>query len=175
MQLSRTPQGTGMFPQLWSDVPMWIRGGSALAGDLYMQDFYASDGATSTAGPTSLGTTTSIWSNVVPPSNTDNGLEVECGGPAFCVAQKAVADDTTALCTFHGFVEAFVLRSSGNVAIGDHLFPDTNKNLQSAATTTAFAKIIGMAQEALTAPSTRTLSDVFINGLGWCGMGFYHA
>lgn len=177
MSLKRTMQaGVGLWPSEYTGIPMFIRGGTGLRGDVLMQDHRATVAETTTAGASSLGASTSIWSNMITPTaggilagGTAGGVNVQNAGPAFGVLQAAGADDDQVLCTFQGFVTAFVICATSNVEIGNGLVVDTSRNLD--AIGAVGERIIAMAQANMTTPSTRTLAEVYINGIGWLGCG----
>lgn len=173
--LSRSAHGDGLFPEAFSKIPMYVRGGAGVIGDVYQQDYAASDAATTTGGASSLGDTNSIWANVIAP--TAAGIDME-SGPAFGVLLQTAADDDLKLFTFYGFVNAMVIDTGGSVAIGDPLGLNTShaKTLDALATGVgADDKMIAMAQAVVSTPTTRTLAEVFLNGLGHLACGYAHA
>ncbi len=131
-------------------------------GDLLMFDMAASD---SNVSSVEAGSVDSIYANVIAPTD-----------PAFdsyflCVALAAASSGASVQVRLEGHIdEAYVIKSSGNVAIGDSLYPDANKNL-SANTASSGDRIIGFARAAVTGPSTRTLAKVYFNGFPG-GFGF---
>lgn len=157
-------------------IPMFVRGGAGLRGDCYMQDFRKGDAATTTSGASSLGLSTSTWRNLIPPTAVGIAVggttltNVGGGGPAWCVLDAPVADDQEVAVTFDGHTTAFVIDASASIAVGDGLVPDTNKNL-SGSSQSANTRIVARAEEAKTTPTTRTLAEVCISGLGWLCIG----
>jgi len=139
----------------------YMRGGAAVAGDLLMQDYLASDAATSTAGAANIGLSTHIMANVIAPSAA--GILVTSAGPYFGVALRAAADDTLVRLQTFGYCTAFVIAASGSTAIGSGLVGTTAKNLDLVVASNE--RTLAQAQEVMTTPTTRTLGEVLFNGV----------
>lgn len=165
----------GPWPQPVSiEYQAYIRGGAATAGDLYQKARLQGDdaGVTFTAGIDNIGLTTHIMANVVAPVAASILHNVP--KPYFGVALRSVADDTLCRLCLFGYCSAFVIDTTASVAIGDGLIPTTAKNLDGG-TAAANEIILAEAQEVMTTPTTRTLGEVLINGVGGFVNGHHDA
>jgi hypothetical protein len=156
----------GPWPQPSSiEYSFYIRGGAATAGDVYQGARLQGDDAnvTFTAGAANIGLTTHIMANVVAPTAT--GILHNVAKPLFGVSLRSAADDTLSRLCLFGFCSAFVIDAAASVAIGDPLVPTTAKNLNGG-TPNANEIILAEAQEVMTTPTSRTLGEVLINGVG---------
>lgn len=110
----------------------------------------------------------SIWANVSAPTNL--GV-ITSAGQFICVAQRAMADLDEAAVKLMGFTRAFMIVHAGAsaVVVGQPLATDTSKNFR--ATSPAGRQFYGMSAVAQAAPTTRTLSNVWFNGIGMLGFG----
>lgn len=148
----------------------YMRGGAATVGDVLMMARLQGDdaGVTFTAGAGNQSLSTHLTANVLAP--TAAGILHNTAQTAFGVAVRAAADDALVRLCFFGYVSAFVIDTSASVAIGDALTITTAKNLEGGAAA-ANELIIAQAQEVMTTPTTRTLGEVGLNGIGniWTG------
>lgn len=145
----------GFMPQLEQAV-FKVRGGAVVAGDVMMLDLLKADAATTTAD---YFTTTSIFSNVIPPSA---GAVAGTAPAWFVVCLEAADDDGSALCALNGPVDAMVIGAAGDMAIGTKLVVTTAKNLD--IVTAAGEVVVAIGMGALAAPTSRTLGPVFFQG-----------
>jgi len=117
---------------------------------------------------------------VTPESSTSRGSRygaaVDSGSAAswaprygiFGIALEAAADNAEFEVLIAGEVDALVSKGTGNVAEGDPLVAGSSNGELDADTSTGM-KILGIAIEALTGPSTAALGRVLFNG--WSGFG----
>ena len=145
----------------------YMRGGAATAGDLLMQDYLASDAATSTAGAANVRLSTHITANVIAPSAAGILTDV---GPFFGLAVRSVADDALVRLCMFGYASAFVIAASGSLAIGSSLVGTTAKNLD--LVDAVGERHLAQSQAVVTTPTTRELGEVGFNGIGhlWTGV-----
>ena len=161
-------------------VPFVVRGGSAVSGDVYVQDFAGlaviADSAVPTGGAASLGSVLSVWSNMAPCTLLAQSMAVP--GPLVGVAKRNAADLDIVDFVLYGFVDAFCSRSaSAAVAIGNALrlddsakdFVATHGSDSGGATLSRQPAVL---QEATTLGTTRTLLECFVNGVSGVGTGF---
>jgi hypothetical protein len=161
----------GVWPGNIDGIPLFVRGAAAVKGETWMNDYTASDAATSTAGASSLGTTTSVWMNMIKP--TSGGLLTTANGAFFGVCQAGVADDGVTTFKLYGFVSALVFDASASVIIGDALVANTDAYLD--AIPVNLERMIAVAQGGLANATTATSVEVFFNGIGHIGQGADHA
>ena len=157
--------GVGIFPQA-NYAYFYNRSGGALAkGDVVMVDCVTGPQAESTSTDPG-GEGDSVFSNVDAPT----AAGIQYGILAVCVEEDGVADNAKGRFLISGVTdEAFVIRATSNIAIGDPLVATTAKNLDGV--TAVDERVVGIALEAQTTPTTRTLSKVWFNGLpGGFGM-----
>lgn len=157
--------GIGIFP---ANNYAWFynRSGSTMAlGDVVMVDMVTGP-QTESASVDPGGEGTSIWSNVDAPT----AAGIKYGILAVCVQVGGVLDNAKGRFCLSGILEdVFVIDGTDSVAIGDPLTATTAKNLD--AVLAVNERIVGVALEALTTPTTRTLAKVWFNGLpGGLGM-----
>lgn len=166
--LQSIAHGAGVWPGNLDDIPLFVRNAAAVKGETWMNDFAASDGEVSTAGPTSLGLSTSVWNNMIKPSSA--GINFATGAGAFFgVAQAGVAENGVTNFKLYGFVNALVIGDSGSMAIGTDLVPTTSAYLD---IVTAFQeRVIAVGQAAVASPTAATSGAVFFNGIGHIGQG----
>lgn len=84
------------------------------------------------------------------------------------VALEGVASGADGFFQITGLVDAYVIKSSGNVAIGDPLVAITGSQDLDGTTATG-ERVWAYAMEAATGPSTHTTIKVLLNG--WGGFG----
>jgi hypothetical protein len=154
--------GVGIFPTT-IDATFYNRSGNTLdIGDVMQVDMMPTP-ATESASVAPGGMGTSIWSNVDDP----NAAGIKYG--VLCVALESIADNAAGRFRICGIVDAFVIAAAGSVVIGDGLVATTGNNCD--LVLAADERIIAIALEAQTTPTTRTLSSVWFNGLpGGFGM-----
>lgn len=164
--------GIGIFPAN-EYAYFYNRSGSAMAkGDVVMVDMVTGPQTESTSTDPG-GEGTSVFSNVDAP--TAEGIKY--GVLAVCM--ESVADNAKGRFCVCGVLEdVYVIRATGNIAIGDPLVATTAKNLDGVivGAVGVHERIVGVALEAQTTPTDRTLSKVWFNGLpGGFGMSINHA
>lgn len=139
-----------------------VRGGNKSAGDVVQLDLAQSDAATT---DNNISATTSGLVNAITPESgmLDHGL--------FAVMEAATSDDQKGYGVFCGFANAFLIKSSGDIAAGDALCVDTSGNLTpDGALGRKFVAIYApLDGTTLTAPTTRTLGRVWFNGVNGIG------
>lgn len=131
-----------------------LRGGSFVVGDVAMFDFGFSNAATTNF---IVGDSASCMVNVVAP--TAAGLKVY----PHCIILTAGDDGQKVQALIRGDFDPYLIKASGNIAKGDMLVATTAKNLSP--DHTGGERVLAVAREALTAPSTRTRGSVSFNGL----------
>ena len=132
-----------------------VRGGNGTAGDIYQFDIGNTDASVvhNVAGQPDSG-----YVSVVDP----NAAGV-AGGAILCVLMQDISDDESGLAWIEGIVDsAFVIKASGNIAVGDPLVATTSKNLDG--TSAQGERYVALALEAKTSPSTRVLAKVWFKG-----------
>lgn len=142
------------------DIPMKVRGGAVVIGDLVMLDALKADAGTTTATPFAV---TAIYANVIPVSA---GAMAGTAPGIFFIALEAADDDGTALFRMSGVVDAMVIGASGSLAIGTRMNATTANNLDIVATTGRPVLAIGAG--ALTTPTSRALGSVWFSGFVRC-------
>lgn len=166
--------GVGIFPAN-EYAYFYNRSGSTMAlGDVVMVDCVTGP-QTESASTDPGGEGTSVFSNVDAPT----AAGIKYGVLAVCVEQGGVADNAKGRFCLCGVLDdVYVIDAADSVAIGDPLVATTAKNLDAVIVGGAgvHERIVGIALEALTTPSTRTLGKVWFNGLpGGFGMSINHA
>lgn len=140
-----------------------VRGGDRVRGLTLMHDLANSD-ADVTDNET--GRETSGFANVVTPTSGALGHGI------FCVLEKATSDNQKGYVTYEGFVNALIIKASGNVAAGDPLTVDTNGHLTADGTIghKIVAEYAPLDGATLTAPTTATLGRVRFSGFNPIGV-----
>lgn len=146
--------GFDVVPRVFNVV---VRGGDASQGDVMMFDMGNTDASVFNNVP---GARDSGFVSVIPP----NAAGVQ-GGSILCVLMQDISDDESGIAWTVGIIDnVYVIDGADSVAIGDLLVATTSKNCD--AVTAQGERYIGIAMEAQTTPSTRTLSKVWFNGEG---------
>jgi len=149
------PSGGGIdIPQVVHNVRK--RGGDGVIGQLCVLDLSNADAAVDN---NSVGEADSGLRSVRVPVAGDQNAGVAC------VLTKAVTDDQDVDAVFVGRVKALVQKNSGNIAAGDPLYIGTSTALD-ADSPGVGKKIVAIALEAVTGPSSATLADVWIGHFG---------
>ncbi len=150
----RSGLGFDVTPKAFNVV---VRGGDGSQGDVYQFDMGLTDASVLNNVP---GERDGGYVSVVPP----NAAGV-AGGAIMCVLMQDISDDETGIAWTVGIIpSAFVIKASGNIAIGNPLVATTSKNLDGV--TAQGERYIALALEAQTTPTSRTLSKVWFNGEG---------
>ena len=147
--------GTEFGPQIYNRI---IARTSGNAGDVLQFDLANSDSAV--ANNVANDKASGLANAIAPTAGGIKGLPM-------CIAQEDYVAGQEIKVLRSGITDAFVIRSSGNVAVGDLLGVDTSKNLNGIpAGGTAFRAI---ALESKQLPTTRTRCRVFFDGMGMMG------
>lgn len=148
---------TGAFKARSEHGRLWNRTGATLTKGMVVQVDLAcsSSEATDNIGE---GPTSGLANAILPADALSGRIHA-------VVTDDSVADNAQANVTFVGEVEAYVIRSTGNIALGDVLTVTTAGN--TAGEVAAKAGIYAIALSAATAPTTKTLITVLFNGYGF--------
>lgn len=131
---------------------------SGNAGDVLQFDLANSNGSVDNNTPNDKA---SGLANLIAPSA--EGVK----GLPCCIALTDYADGQEIPVLRRGVTDAFVIKSSGNIAVGDLLAVDTSRNLSGLAAGGSAYRAVAL--EAKTGPSTRTTAKVFFDGTGLKG------
>ena len=137
------------------DTTIIMRGGNANAGDVLQFDLAQTDGNVTNNVP---GHQSSGLVNVIAP--TAGGV---AGGSFLCFALVAINQDEAGLVRLTGIGSAFCIRASGSISPGDKLVATTSKNLDGILADGE--RIMAIAQETVTTPTSRTLAVVLFDGI----------
>lgn len=137
-------------------------GGAWVIGDVIQLDLTQSESEVTSVA---FGEDASIWANAINP--TAAGVQGSIMGVV--VETDGIADNATGTVRFQGVVDqAYVIKATGNIAIGDKLVATTARNLD--ADRASNEMIIGRSLEAKTTPTTRTLAKVWFDGINGFGI-----
>lgn len=152
--------GPGLFPTQIDGYGLYNRTGSAVAlGDVLMVDLLASATEATTLTP---GSAASAFANLVVPS----AGAIAGTAPALLAVVTGLgdvgtgADNTQVDVRVFGLVDAFVIGASGSMAVGTDLVATAAKNFD--IVTATGEVIVGIGNEAVATPTTRTLGEVFV-------------
>lgn len=143
----------------------WNRTGGAVAvGDVLSLDTIKSQAESTSVDPITATGDTLIYANLITPTAAtilDGDMVVVTdllGGTG--------ADNTLVKVAIEGIVSAFVIKASGNIAIGDPLVATTAKNMDGIINpgAAAFERVVAQALTAHTAPTSRVLGTVRLFG-----------
>lgn len=151
----------GLQPPGEQPVRAIVRAAAMAVGDVMAFDLVGSDANVTTFG---AGQTTSGWCNVRAPSAAET---LNTAITVIAVCTEAAAQDARGSVVVVGYVTAFVIDAAASVVVGDQLMISTAKNFD-AGTAVASRIIAGIANAALTTPTTRTLASVYC--WGWRGL-----
>ncbi len=136
------------------------RGGNRAVGYVGMFDLANSDAAVTS---NKSGVETSGLASIVAP--VDTGTELKFG--LFCVCAEAISDDQVGNAVYKGRVKALCKVASGNITPGMPLTVATDGTLT--ADVVAGDKVVGIALETITTPTSGTLCDVLFDGMYGAG------
>lgn len=135
------------------------RGAAFSAGQIMQFDLARSNAATTNATP---GDPNSCLVNVV---------TVQTGGNKFgllCAAMETIAQDRKGRARLRGLAKLYVVKSAGDIHVGDGLYAVAGQRYLTA-NPGAGDRLVAIAQENVTAPTTATLCNCLfdlINGVG---------
>jgi len=153
--------GDGLFIGNY-DVVVTNRSGATFAyGDVVGFDMLAAASQqTETTSESPGGSGVSIFNNAIAP----HAGSISYQPMGVCIEAAGIADNARGKVRIWGICEAYVILNSGNVTVGMDLSATTAKNLDGAPA--AGERIVGIALELATTPTTRALIDVWFNGAG---------
>lgn len=152
-QLTSTHQGIGYYPPKRTIIAYNRSGATVNAGDVLALDLTQDNSEVTT---TDLGKEDSVFANAQTPTIGDRRFGV------IVAAMETIADNAKGRFLVEGVMDVFVIKASGNIAIGDELAANINGNLDGASA--AGYRYYGIALEAQTTPTSRVLSKVYFKG-----------
>lgn len=153
--------GGGGFDPAPKTARVFKRGGDGVKGDLVALDLSNTLAGGEITNNT-VGDEASGFRNVIAPVSDD--LNHGC----LAVLLENISDDKQGDVVWEGECYAYVQKNSGNIAKGDPLYASTNGYLD--ADGAAGNKVVAIALEAKTAPSTKVLCRVGFSGVHALGV-----
>ena len=141
-------------------------GSTRAIGDVVQLDMNQSQSETDSIA---FGDDGSVWANFIEPVATASGVGIGAGS-YYGVALESIADNAKGKIRMRGIVDAFVIASSGSIAIGDPLVIAASYNLD--LVEAAGEPYHAIALEAATTPTARVKKKVFFDGCA-CSMGTF--
>jgi hypothetical protein len=134
-----------------------VRGGDTVTGQPMVFDLSNSDAAVDSNEP---GSPSSGLRNVRVPASGDVNIGI------VAITEKAVLDDKSDFLVTSGPCRCRVQKNSGNIAVGDPLYLSATNNYLDADSPGVAAKVVAIANQAVTGPSTATLANVIVGDFG---------